>query len=165
MGLSQAMDDIVDAMHPEKPSHVYVASSWKNSYHLAVVAALRAAGISCYDFKNDEGAQFGWHEVSVNSDGETYENYRKGLVHPRAEEGFASDFNAMKRSSHCVLVLPCGRSAHLEAGWFIGQGRPTAILMYPDAHHGLYTPELMYKMADYITGSLFDLLGWLGVED
>jgi len=167
VGLSQATDDIIEQLHPEKPSYVYVASSWRNNYHVAVVTALRVAGIPCYDFKRDEGAQFSWHEVDVDSTGETYEKYKNGLMHPRAEAGFASDFNALKRASHCVLVLPCGRSAHLEAGWMIGQGKPTAILMMPETHlpDDVYTPELMYKMADYITNSLFDLLGWLGVED
>lgn len=170
MGVSQAMDDIIDGMNPQKPSYVYVASSWRNRFHVEVVAALRSSGISCYDFKHDEGAQFKWSEVGVISGGETYDKYRRGLLHPRAEAGFSSDFNAMKRASHCVLVLPCGRSAHLEAGWMIGQGKPTAILMEPDHYDEvsevvLYTPELMYKMADYITDNLLDLMSWLGAED
>ena len=41
-----------------------------------------------------------------------------------------------------VLLMPCGRSAHLEAGWAIGAGKPTAILLSAGE------PELMYKMAD-----------------
>lgn len=174
MGLGQVFDEMTDAVQRKdsqgRPvTHVYVASSWRNNYHVAVVAALRAAGIPCYDFKNpEEGTGFHWGEVGVNSAGETYENYRKGLMHPRSEAGFLSDFNAMERSSHGILVLPAGRSAHLEAGWLMGQGKPTAILMFPEVErdrNDLYTPELMYKMADYITDSLFDLLGWLGVED
>ena len=31
-----------------------------------------------------------------------------------------------------VLAMPCGHSAHLEAGWFAGVGRP-AYVFYPDA--------------------------------
>jgi len=60
-----------------------------------------------------------------------------------------------------VLVLPCGRSAHLELGWAAGQGKRTAILL--DGPQ--VTPELMYKMVDHISTDAFDLLGWLGVED
>lgn len=83
------------------------------------------------------------------------------LDHPRAIEGFDADFGAMERADTCVLVLPCNRSAHLELGWFVGTDRRTAILL--DGPN--VTPELMYRMVDFVTPSLFDLLGWLGVED
>jgi len=47
----------------------------------------------------------------------------------------------------CVLVMPCGRSAHLEAGYFVGANKRLVILI-DDGE-----PELMYKLADkvYIT--------------
>ena len=32
--------------------HFYVASSWKNTYYLGVVQALRDAGHEVYDFRN-----------------------------------------------------------------------------------------------------------------
>jgi nucleoside 2-deoxyribosyltransferase len=70
----------------------------------------------------------------------------------------------MERADAFILVLPCGRSAHLEAGWAIGQGKPTAILLDPDHEHQV-TPELMYKMADLVTYNSMELLTWLGVED
>ena len=40
-----------------------------------------------------------------------------------------------------VLVLPCGRSAHTEAGWFAGKGLKTIVYM-PEKHD----QELMYKL-------------------
>jgi hypothetical protein len=87
------------------------------------------------------------------------------LEHPRSIEGFDSDFDAMKRADTFVLVLPCGRSAHLELGWAVGAGKRTAILLDPDLDTNTVTPELMYKMVDFIAPSVFDLLDWLGVED
>jgi len=87
--------------------------------------------------------------------------YLEALGHPIAEEGFQRDFEAMQACDTCVLVLPCGRSAHLELGWFAGQGKRTAILLDGPK----VVPELMYKLCDYVAPSLFDLLGWLGVED
>ena len=126
-----------------------------------VVTTLRAAGIACYDFKRDEGARFHWSEVGVNPDVETHAGYAAGLAHPRAIEGFASDFGAMKRADAFVLVLPCGRSAHLELGWAVGTGKRTAILLEDE----VTPPELMYKMVDYLAPNMVDLLGWLGVED
>jgi hypothetical protein len=41
----------------------------------------------------------------------------------------------------CVLVLPCGRSAHTEAGWFAGRGKKVIVYL-PERQE----PELMYKL-------------------
>jgi hypothetical protein len=87
-------------------------------------------------------------------------DYLAALDHPRAVEGYVSDFDAMQRADTFVLVLPCGRSAHLELGWAVGAGKRTAILLEDPC-----TPELMYRMVDHLTPSLVDLLGWLGVQD
>lgn len=86
--------------------------------------------------------------------------YLTAIEHPVAVDGFDKDFAAMEAADAFVLVLPCGRSAHLELGWAVGAGKRTAILLDDPV-----TPELMYRMADYIAPSLFDLLGWLGVRD
>ena len=80
--------------------------------------------------------------------------------HPIAIDGYLADFSAMSRADTFVMVLPCGKSAHLELGWAVGRGKRTAILMEDPIE-----PELMYRMVDYLAPSLFDLLGWLGVED
>lgn len=140
---------------------MYVASSWRNPLFDGVVCTLRAARIPCYDFKHDDGASFHWSEVGVNSGFEEAGRYLEALKHPRSEAGFGSDFGALHRCDTCVLVLPCGRSAHLELGWAVGAGKRTAILLDGPA---VDPPELMYKMVDYIAPTLVDLLGWLGVE-
>lgn len=51
-----------------------------------------------------------------------------------------------------VLVMPCGRSAHLELGWVCGAKKKTYIL-FSDGE-----PELMYKLVDYVVCSLDQLL-------
>jgi hypothetical protein len=51
------------------------------------------------------------------------------LSHPAAEDGFALDMGALEWCDACVLVLPCGRSAHLEAGWAAGAGKFTVGLL------------------------------------
>lgn len=52
----------------------------------------------------------------------------------------------MKQADQCVLLLPCGRSAHFEAGWFWGQNKPVHILLVETE----VTPELMYLGATSI---------------
>ena len=145
-----------------KPAYVYLASSWRNPMQPAVSAVLTYAGIDHYDFRNPAPGVtgFAWSEIDPNWQQWTAEQYVTALEHPIAVEGYRRDFDAMQRADTFVLVLPCGRSAHLELGWAVGAGKRTAIL----THDG-EEPELMAKMVDHIATSVHDLLGWLGVED
>lgn len=125
---------------------LYVASSWRNAYQPRVVQLLRSAGHEVYDFKNPpNGSGFGWREIDPNWLTWTPERWREALRHPRAVEGFRSDFEAMQWADACVLVLPSGRSAHLEAGWFAGAGKP--VVMYaPQVHAERIEPDLMVEL-------------------
>ena len=49
-------------------------------------------------------------------------------------------------------MLPCGRSAHTEAGWMAGAGKKV-IAYIPEKED----PELMYKMFDCDTDSFVKL--------
>lgn len=68
------------------------------------------------------------------------EQYQLGLTHPLAERQFKNDIDTMSACDACVLVLPCGRSAHTEAGWFAGHGKPVYVLI-PDKDS--FEPELI----------------------
>lgn len=145
-----------------RPEYVYVASSWRNPLQQGIVHTLRATGIDCYDFRNPAPGEtgFSWSEIDPDWLAWEAKAYVEALKHPVAEHGFRRDFDAMQRADAFVLVLPCGRSAHLELGWAIGAGKRTCILTRDGEE-----PELMAKMADHIATSLMDLLDWLGVED
>lgn len=157
-------------MSATDPDYIYVASSWRNPMQPAVIEVLRAAGLYCYDFRNPEGGTgFSWKDVKPDStpgvagkgsDWETRDDYLSMVNHPRALEGFDADFAAMEKADTFVLVLPCGKSAHLELGWAVGAGKRTAILLEDPVE-----PELMYRMVDHLSTSVIDLLGWLGVQD
>lgn len=138
---------------------IYVASSWRNPEQPAVVERLIELGHEVYDFRNprpgDHG--FAWSEIDPEWLGWTPRPFRDLLDHPIAVAGFESDFDAMKWADTFVLVLPCGRSAHLEAGWAIGEGKPTALLLREDK----FEPELMYRMADLIAVELAEVELWL----
>lgn len=142
---------------------IYVASSWRNDQQQGIVYVLRAAGFEVYDFKHPpNGRGFHWSEVGLQrgNDVAAVDDYLAALDHPRSVEGFDSDFDAMQWADTFVLVLPCGRSAHLELGWAVGAGKRTAVLLDDPC-----TPELMYRMVDHLAPSAMDLLGWLGVKD
>jgi len=134
---------------------IYVASSWRNKVQPDVVAALRRAGHDVYDFKNprpgDNG--FHWSEIDLAWKAWTPEEYRRGLQHPIAQAGFRSDMDALRGCEACVLVLPSGRSAHLEAGWAAGAGKLTVVLILEPNE-----PELMYLALHRVCTSIAEVI-------
>ncbi|MDB9473477.1 MULTISPECIES: hypothetical protein [Nostocales] len=125
---------------------IYVASSWRNTIQPAVVSFLRERGHEVYDFKNPPGRTgFSWSSISVDWKNWTHEEYRKALFHPNAKAGFKSDFDSMQYANAFVLVLPCGASAHTEAGWAAGQYKPVIVV---NLSTGGFEAELMYKIFD-----------------
>jgi len=140
---------------------IYVASSWRNHMQSMVVKALRAAGFEVYDFKNPAPGNHGfhWSELDPNWKDWTPEQFREHLDDEIAVDGFDTDYQGMNQCDACVLVLPCGRSAHLEAGWFIGQGKPTVILLSDGE------PELMYHLADRVCVKMDEVVAFLEGRD
>lgn len=134
---------------------IYVASSWRNEYFPEVVAKLREAGYDVYDFRNPPSGDSGfkWSCISEDYIEWTPEQYRENLNHPRAVRQFGNDIEAMNSCDTCVIVLPCGRSAHTEAGWFAGKGKYT-IAFIPEKQE----PELMYKLFDAVCCTIDELI-------
>lgn len=125
--------------------NIYVASSWRNRYQPGVVEELRKLGHEVYDFKcPPEGSAFSWKQILPLTDSKwTGEELREALQHPFAKRAFAADRNALLACDLCLLVLPCGNSAHLELGWVTGKRRPCLVYI-PSGE--LVEPELMYKL-------------------
>lgn len=137
---------------------IYIASSWRNEYYPEVVLKLREAGLDVYDFRyppsGDQG--FHWNNVSDKWLDWTPEEYRDNLKHPLAERQFKNDIEAMESCDACVMVLPCGRSAHAEAGWFAGKGKKT--IAYIPAKQ---EPGLMYKLFSAVSCSIEEVIDCL----
>lgn len=119
--------------------NIYVASSWRNPWQIGVVSLLRDLGQDVYDFREPEpGVRgFAWSDVDPQWKAWNPAAYRQALQHPVAEDGYRRDMDALRACEACVLVLPCGSSAHLELGWAVGAGKETAVL-FP---YGIKTPE------------------------
>ena len=145
---------------------IYLASSWRNESQPEVLAALRAAGHEAYDFRNPEPGDtgFAWSDIEPDWLNWDAEKFRAALTHPFAIDGFGKDFGAMQWAECGVLLLPCGRSAHLEAGYFVGAKKPLLILLL-----GKNEPELMYKMADGLCLSIAEaieiLTAWQQIKE
>lgn len=139
---------------------IYVASSWRNTRQPAVVAALRAAGHEVYDFRNPEPGNegFSWRQCATPEQLRDPQRYRdEVLTHPVAKAGFRLDMDALTAADATVLILPCGRSAHLELGYATGAGQKTIVLM----DEAVDEPELMYLMNTAICVSVDEVIAQL----
>lgn len=140
---------------------IYVASSWRNTTHPEVVDALRAEGHEVYDFRNPRPGNngFAWERIDPNWLCWTPDDFCRHLYaeHPEIERGYGFDKEALDWCEACVCVLPCGRSAHLEAGYCAGQGKLTLFLLSPDR----FEPELMYLLGGGCATTIRELIGML----
>jgi hypothetical protein len=145
---------------------IYVASSWRNeARQQETVRALRKAGHDVYDFRNPAPGEhgFGWYQCAqpdedpgafrdMMHDPKFFRDYV--LTHPVARAGFESDMKALRECDACVLVLPCGQSAHLELGWATGARKRTIVFL----DDPMSEPELMYLACMSICVSLEEVV-------
>lgn len=136
-------------------SKIYLASSWRNQQQPGIVRLLRDYGHEVYDFRNPPGKTgFAWQQLAAGDFTKwSAAEYRDNLKNPIAQAGFKSDFDGMLWADTFLLLLPCGRSAHLELGWAAGTGRRT-IIVTQDGEE----PELMALMATHLCVNLREVL-------
>ena len=136
---------------------IYLASSWQNKEYEQVLNTLRLEGYETYDFKhpeNKELSNFDWEKLDKEHNKWTCSDFKKALNHPETIKAFQKDFQAMQEADFCVLLLPCGRSAHSEAGWMKGNGKKVFILDLSENPK----PELMYRMYDEYLTEIMELI-------
>lgn len=132
---------------------IYLAASWRNGFQPYVLRELRAAGHEVYDFRNPAPGVNGFSWTYVENAPRDREKWSaleiiNVLNSERAQQGFDLDFDAMKAADVGVMLMPSGRSAHIEAGYFVGAGKPLFIVL----PLGLVCePELMWKMGTVLT--------------
>ena len=97
-----------------------------------------------------------WKDVDPEFDRWSVEQYKQGLQHHSSKRQFQADLDALNWADTCLLVLPCGRSAHTEAGWLKGAGKKV-IVYIPEMQEA----ELMYKLFDLISDSLEEVNQYL----
>ncbi len=136
---------------------IYLASSWRNPNQPEVLGALREAGHEVYDFRNPAPGNdgFSWLQLGLGSPKDwTPAEFRNVLEHRTSRSGFDLDMAALRAAEATVLLLPCGRSAHLELGYAVGSGQSTYVLF----DKTLDEPELMYRMCSRLCTSQQELI-------
>ncbi len=137
--------------------NIYLASSWRNQYQYEVLHTLLGVGHAVYDFRNPEPGNTGlaWSEIDGGWEGWNTNQFRAALTSDIAERGFAFDREAMEWADTCVCLLPCGKSAHLEAGWMAGQHKEVFFYVPPAVK---IEPELMYLLGNGVFGDIRGLM-------
>src|SRR4051794_19474095 len=101
---------------------IYIASSWRNEHYDGVRGMIEQAGYEVHDWRNAATA-FRWDAIDPDYRTWTPDQYTEALNHPLAKTGFRNDHEGMIASDICGLLLPSGRSAHVEAGYMGGRGK------------------------------------------
>lgn len=121
---------------------IYLIGSLRNPEVPNIANRLREAGLEVFD---------DWYAAGPEAD-DKWRDYERGrgrsyldaLGGAAARNVFEFDRRHLLKASAVVLVLPAGKSGHLELGWSLGRGVPGYIL--------LDNPERWDVMYQFATG-------------
>ena len=127
---------------------IYLIGSLRNPEIPKIGDYLRGLGFEVFD---------DWFAAGPEAD-DWWQKYEKGRGHsyPEALKGYAArhvfefDLHHLGRADLGVLVLPAGKSGHLELGYLIGQGKPGYVLFDKE-------PERFDVMYQFAKGVYYDL--------
>lgn len=123
-------------------SKLYIIGALKNRSIIPLANEIRELGFDVFDdwISPGETADEKWQEYEKKR-GRSYE---EAIAGHHAETVFRYDLGHLDSAEIVVMVLPCGKSGHLEFGWAVGQGKTGFILFEkePDRY------DIMYKFAD-----------------
>ena len=135
---------------------IYLIGSLRNPEIPSIADKLRFAGHEVFD---------DWHAAGPEAD-DYWRDYeiQRGHSFVQALDGYAAnhvyeyDRYHIGRSDAAVLVLPAGKSGHLELGYAIGLGKLGYILLdkTPDRY------DVMYRFAKGVVASIDELVTCLG---
>jgi hypothetical protein len=138
---------------------IYLIGSLRNPQVPVVARALRVAGHDVFDdwFAAGPTADDSWKEYEI-SRGRTFAQAMDGYA---ARHSFYHDKRHLDRSDVGVLLMPAGKSGHLELGYIIGKGKRGYILLEDSSDRW----DCMYRFADGVFTELHDLIIALAEHD
>lgn len=137
---------------------IYIASSWKEEYtvkNLAKLLKLWGHEVDC--FCDDSTGRYVFHFSEIGPIEEI--DAISFLEDDRSQKAFREDRKMIDWADAVVMLLPCGKSSHLEAGYAVGSGKKLFIfgnfpkgefdVMYGFANKLCRTsPELQKALSD-----------------
>ena len=127
---------------------VYLASSWKNEKAVSYIAELlRKEGHEVDAFTDTSTGRYVFHISEIGNPKNLHpEDFMKDS---RTKKAFLEDKKWLDWCDCCLLILPCGKSAHLEGGYAKGKGKKLIIFAMRGYVKGDF--DVMYKFADEYT--------------
>lgn len=134
------------------PTRIYLIGALNNWKIIDIAKKLRNEGFEVFD---------SWITPGPKAD-EYLRKYskRRGLTHKQimqdwsTEHIFEFDKFHIDRSDIVIMIMPCGKSGHLELGYAIGQGKKGYILFDKEPKR----LDIMHRFADNIFYDLNELI-------
>uniref|UniRef100_A0A6M3LKU4 Nucleoside 2-deoxyribosyltransferase n=1 Tax=viral metagenome TaxID=1070528 RepID=A0A6M3LKU4_9ZZZZ len=127
---------------------IYLIGALANPQVPLIANRLRAQGFEVFDAWYSAGpdADTCWrdHERLMGH------TFQQALAGPHAQDVYHFDELWLSRADTAVLVLPAGKSGHLELGWVLGRGKRGFILLNGE-------PDRFDVMYNFATGVCADL--------
>lgn len=140
---------------PHRKPCIYIIGSLRNEQIPVVGNAVRAAGFEAFD---------DWHGTGPKADDHWFDyekirgrSYIEALAGRSAQNTFALDRDNIMRSEGVIMVLPAGRSGHMEFGFARGQGKPGVILL--DKEPERY--DVMYNFASLVSYDVQEAIAFI----
>ena len=154
IGLVKPMDpELVKALDSYgKKKVVYLIGTLRNPEVNRVAQAIRDLGFEVFDDWTAAGstADDSWRDYE-KSRGHSYVQALQGYA---AKHVFAFDKFHLDRADLAVLLMPAGKSGHLELGYTLGKGKPGFVLFDQEPERF----DVMYQFATGVYSAEVDLL-------
>lgn len=130
---------------------LYLIGSLRNPEIPKIANKLREAGFEVFDdwYAAGEKADDAWRDYEKQR-GRTFPEALSGLA---AQHVFSFDRKHLETADIGVLVLPAGKSGHIEMGWLVGRGRSCYVLL-----DNLDRWDVMYMFASGVFVTVEELL-------
>lgn len=133
---------------------IYLIGSLRNPSVPDIANMLRSHGLDVFDdwYAAGPTADDSWRDYEQQR-GRSFEEALQGRA---ARHVFNFDFRHLDDATTAVLMLPAGKSGHLELGWALGRGKKGFVL--------LDNPErwdVMYQFASGVTTDIDKLVVWV----
>ena len=131
---------------------IYLIGSLRNAAIPSIGNRIRDCGFEVFD---------DWHSAGPEAD-DHFKRYHieRNITYDQALKGYAAqhifnfDKRHLDRADMAILVMPAGRSGHLELGYMAGRGKPTFVLL----EEGNDRRDLMLQFANGVYFSMEKLL-------